>query len=102
MQDRSKILSRLYAKRSIIDGFDFDGMVLEYKIYDVIDPTEVWNINRLVTAARYSDMPKNEKFGYIDEILAKRNYFTRITTGTNRIIYKCNYDDRVILKVAMD
>ena len=100
--NRNKLLGRLYAKRSIVNDFDFDGLMLGYKIYDLINPTEVWNINRLVTAARYSDMPKNEKFGYIDEILAKNHYFTRITTGTNRIVYKCNYDDRVILKVAMD
>lgn len=97
---REAVLNNIYSKKRLIRNFDFDALQhvpLDY----YLTQQEISNIRYLVTSSKYSGTPKNTKLKMIDDILRPKG-FTRITTGTNRAIYKSEYDQSFVLKVAMD
>lgn len=97
---REAVLNNIYFKKRLIRNFDFDALQ-HAPLNCYITEKEVADIRYLVTSAKYSGTPKNTKLKMIDDILRPKG-FTRVTTGTNRAIYKFEYDQSFMLKIAMD
>ena len=58
-------------------------------------------LNKLITSAKYSGMAKEDKFKFMDNILEPRG-FKRAHAGTNRIVYRNEYNDSFLIKIAID
>ena len=58
-------------------------------------------VNMLFTDPEFSTKSKTEKFGILDAILKPRG-FVQFHSGTNRVSYRCLYDDSFLLKIGVD
>lgn len=88
----------LYDKPRIA-GFQFDKLWHPQMSYYISqqDVLEIYNISR---SAKLNALPM-KKYSMVDEILRRRG-FTRLHAGTNRLVYKSEYDDTICLKVGID
>ena len=88
----------LYDKPRIA-GFQFDKLWHPPMSYYITqqDVIEIYNISR---SAKLNALPL-KKYGMVDEIL-KRRGFTRLHAGTNRLVYKSEYDSSICLKIGID
>lgn len=88
----------LYDKPRIA-GFQFDKLWHPPMSYYITqqDIVEIYNISK---SAKLNALPK-KKYSMVDEIL-KRRGFTRLHAGTNRLVYKSEYDSTICLKIAID
>ena len=96
--DRRGVIQMLYDKPRIA-GFQFDKLwhpPMSYYISQQ-DVIEIYNISR---SAKLNALPL-KKYGMVDEIL-KRRGFTRLHAGTNRLVYKSEYDSSICLKIGID
>ena len=96
--DRRDVIQMLYDKPRIA-GFQFDKLWHPSMSYYITqqDVLEIYNISR---SAKLNALPL-KKYGMVDEIL-KRRGFTRLHAGTNRLVYKSEYDSSICLKVGID
>ena len=96
--DRRDVIQMLYDKPRIA-GFQFDKLWHPPMSYYITqqDVLEIYNISR---SAKLNALPL-KKYGMVDEIL-KRRGFTRLHAGTNRLVYKSEYDSSICLKIGID
>ena len=99
MVDRKDIINHLYHKRELVRGFDFDGLS-HPPISMYLTEEDIIRMNRLAMSARLNAKPK-EKYKAMDDIMRCRG-FTRLHAGTNRLVYKSEYDDSIVMKVGID
>ena len=95
---RDQVL-KIYNKKDLIRGFDFDAM-LHQPISFYLTYQDVQELYRIATSAKLSGKPK-KKYELIDSIMEYRG-FTRLHAGTNRLVYKSEYDPTIVLKVGLD
>ena len=98
--DRDMVLKNIYKKKKLIKNFDYDAMT-NIPLCNFISKQDIFILHKLVTSAKYSGMAKEDKFKYMDNILEPRG-FKRYHAGTNRIVYKNEYNDSFLIKVAID
>ena len=99
MVDRKDIINHLYHKRELVRGFDFDGLS-HPPISMYLTEEDIMRLNQLALSARLNAKPK-EKYKAMDDIMRCRG-FTRLHAGTNRLVYKSEYDDSIVMKVGID
>ena len=99
MVDRKDIINHLYHKRELVRGFDFDGLS-HPPISMYLTEEDIIRLNQIALSARLNAKPK-EKYKAMDDIMACRG-FTRLHAGTNRLVYKSEYDDSIVMKVGID
>lgn len=97
--NRSEMLQRLYNKKKLYKGFDYDALwhppISAYMGFD-----DVKRLNQIALSAKLNGRP-HEKYYMMDEIVRPRG-FTRFHAGTNRLVYKSEYDDTFLLKIGID
>jgi len=96
---RIDFVKSLYKKDVPIDEFKFDNL-WAYPLLNYLDQMAIFQLNKIATSVRYQSKPK-QKYKMMDQILNPYG-FRRITSGTNRAIYKHLDDQRIVLKVALD
>lgn len=96
---RIDFIRSLYMKDVPIDEFKFDNLC-SYPLSYYLDPMAIFQLNKIATSVKYQSKPK-QKYAMMDQILNPYG-FRRITSGTNRVIYKQLDDQRIVLKVALD
>lgn len=96
---RIDFIRSLYMKDVPIDEFKFDNLC-SYPLSYYLDPMAIFQLNKITTSVKYQSKPK-QKYAMMDQILNPYG-FRRITSGTNRVIYKQLDDQRIVLKVALD
>ena len=99
MLDRKDIIKHLYQKKELVNGFDFDGLA-HPPISAYLTEGDIIRLNQLALSARLNAKPK-EKYKAMDDIMGRRG-FTRLHAGTNRLVYKSEYDDTIVMKVGID
>ena len=98
--DREQLLNKIYQKKSTDrKGFDFDSL-WHPPISQYLTTQDVQQLNAIALSAKYNARPK-EKYKMMDDILRQRG-FTRFHAGTNRLVYKSEYDSSFVLKVGID
>jgi hypothetical protein len=98
--DRIDQLNNIYNKKKLIKNFDFDAMKNE-PLCNFVSQQDIFTLNKLITSAKYSGMAKEDKFKFMDNILEPRG-FKRAHAGTNRIVYRNEYNDSFLIKIAID
>lgn len=96
---RIDLIRSLYMKDIPIDEFNFDKL-RAYPLLYYLDSMAIARLNKIATSVRYQSKPK-QKYKMMDQILNPYG-FRRITSGTNRAIYKHLDDQSIVLKVALD
>ena len=103
----NKYLDRIYQSPPSEDTSPIDtSLIQEYDSWKVnpllsyVTTGDLSDIKRIASSPRLQSKPK-EKYGLIGEIMKARD-FTFLGGGTNRRVYACNHDPRVVAKVAMD
>lgn len=96
---RIDFVRSLYMKDVPIDEFKFDQLQA-YPLLTYLNPSAIFQLNKIATSVKYQSRPK-QKYKMMDQILNPYG-FRRITSGTNRAIYKHLDDQRIVLKVALD
>jgi hypothetical protein len=97
---RIDILREIYCKKMLIKDFDFDAL-FHVPISHYLTQADVVRLHYLATSAKWSSKSKKEKFAEIDKVMVPRG-FKWFHTGTNRIVYKNEYDHSFLLKIAFD
>ena len=96
---RNEMLQRLYNKKKLYKNFDFDAL-WHPPISAYLGADDVRRMNQIALSAKLNGRP-HEKYHMLDEIVRPRG-FTRFHAGTNRLVYKSEYDDTFLLKVGID
>lgn len=78
----------------------FDRLSLDKNIYQYIWLPDQQKIYDMLKSVSWSKDPKAKK-KEIDNILSKY-WFKRLGCGTNRLVYECSYDPRIVLKVPFE
>ena len=99
MANRNNIINHLYQKKELVNGFDFDSLT-HPPISAYLTEEDIIQLNRLALSARLNAKPK-EKYKAMDDVMRRRG-FTRLHAGTNRLVYKSEYDDTFVMKVGID
>ena len=100
MDERQQIIDKIYHKKeSDRKGFDFDSL-WHPPISQYLSTQDVQQLHAIALSAKYNARPK-EKYKLMDDILKQRG-FTRFHAGTNRLVYKSEYDSSFVLKVGID
>lgn len=94
-----RLLRRVSSNIVNIDDFNFDRMTAP-PLYSMIAPEEVDYIRKLVSSAKYA-AKIDFKYSEIDKILKARG-FVKLSAGTNRVVYRCLFDQSIVLKIAID
>lgn len=84
-------------KRNV--AFNFDALMVN-PLYSYIPQTAIDIIRKAILDPRLSSKIK-QKYALIDGILTTLG-FRKLGCGTNRIVYECLYDDRIVMKIALD
>ena len=96
--NREDVIRMIYDKPRVV-GFQFDKLwhppMLNYISQN--DINEILNISQ---SAKLNAKPI-KKYQMVDEILRRRG-FTRLHAGTNRLVYKNEYDSSFCLKIGID
>ena len=96
--DRRYAIQMLYDKPKIA-GFQFDKLWHTPLSY-YLSQQDIAEIYQISNSAKLNALPI-KKYGMVDEILRRRG-FTRLHAGTNRLVYKSEYDSEICLKVGID
>lgn len=97
---RDAILRGIYSKKRLIRNFDFDAL-WHLPIKNYLSEQDVSSLHYLAVSAKYGGMSTKEKLKLMGQILEPRG-FKFVSTGTNRAIYRCDFDQAFLLKIAMD
>ncbi len=92
-------LNQIYFQKKLYHGFDYDSLY-HPPIKEYLSETDVANLNYIATSAKLNGKSK-EKFRMIDHIMRMRG-FTRFHAGTNRLVYKSEFDSSFVMKVGID
>lgn len=97
--NRSDIISRLQSRAISIDEFNFERLSAP-PIMSMFTQQDLDQLYYIATSARYSGNAQ-KRFKAIDSIMNPRG-FIKLSSGTNRICYRCVSDDSFVVKVAID
>ena len=100
MHARASALNALYSKRKKICNFEWNDLT-HYPISYYLSQSEVGQLRYIATSPKLGGTSKKKKFAMVDNIMRPKG-FIRMTTGTNRMVYRCDYDQSFLLKVAID
>ena len=98
MTREEKIL-KIYNKKKLVNGFDYD-VLLHYPLSYLFHPTDYDQLRYIATSAKLMGKPKL-KYQMIDDVMRYRG-FTKLHAGTNRVVYKSEYDPTIVIKVGFD
>ena len=99
MVDRNYVLDIIKSKDVTIGEFNYDKMTCPpIKLF--FGDYDLQRLYELATSLRYSARPQ-VKYQEIDLIMKSRG-FSKLSAGTNRVVYKCIDDDSFVAKVAVD
>jgi len=96
---RADILKKLYSKKISPLDFHFDNL-MAYPLLSYITIQDIQALNKIATSLKLASKPKL-KYQEMDNILNPKG-FKRMTSGTNRAVYKYLEDQTIVLKVALD
>lgn len=99
MIDRNYILDIVRSKDVTIDEFNYDKLTCP-PIRAYFSDYDLQRLYEIATSLRYSAKPQ-VKYQEIDIIMKSRG-FTKLSAGTNRVVYKCIENDTFVAKVAAD
>lgn len=96
---RNDLIDRMTARKMQFDELYFDNLTAP-PLYSLLPPTTVQDLYHIAHSVKYSgNIPK--KFKMISE-LVKPYGFIKMSSGTNRLVYR-HYDvDTIVLKTAID
>lgn len=97
--NRSDVISRLQSRAVSIDEFNFERLSAP-PIMSMFTQQDLDQLYYIATSARYSGNAQ-KRFKAIDSIMNPRG-FIKLSSGTNRICYRCVSDDSFVVKVAID
>ena len=97
--DRSSVIDRLQSRIMSIDDFNFDRLSAP-PLYSLLSQQDIDKLYSVAHSIRYSGNPA-KKYKMIDSVLKPRG-FTKLSAGTNRVVYKHVEFDNIVLKVAYD
>lgn len=98
--DRQDVIKRLlYPKCKTASEFNYDNLIVN-PLLSYISMQDIMQLNKIATSIKYSSKPK-EKYAMIDNIMSRIG-FKKMASGTNRVVYRCLNDYRVIIKIAID
>ena len=97
--DRSGAIDRLQSRIMSIDDFNFDRLSAP-PLYSLLSQQDIDKLYSVAHSIRYSGNPA-KKYKMIDSVLKPRG-FTKLSAGTNRVVYKHTEFDNIVLKVAYD
>ena len=100
IQMRAASLAAIYGKHKKIENFDWDGL-LHPPIAAYLSQKDIDDLRYIATSPRLGGTSKKKKFKMMDNILNPKG-FIRMTAGTNRVIYRCDFDQSFLFKVAID
>ena len=89
---RAEEIEKVYNKKRLVRNFDFEGIWHE-PISRYLTPFDLKQLYYIATSPKFNAKPKT-KFLEMDKIMLMRG-FTRFASGTNRIVYKSEYDASV-------
>lgn len=92
-------LNSIFNKQQSQDEFNFDSLVGP-GVYNYFTPMDIQNLHNIATSLKYSANIK-AKYQAFDLIMQTRG-FKRFAGGTNRVVYKCLDNPRIVAKVAID
>ena len=96
--DREGVIQMLYNKPRVV-GFQFDKL-WHPSMLNYISQSDIGEILSISQSAKLNAQPL-KKYQMVDEVLRKRG-FTRLHAGTNRLVYKNEYDSSFCLKIGID
>ena len=96
--DREGVIQMLYNKPRVV-GFQFDKL-WHPSMLNYISKSDIGEILSISQSAKLNAQPL-KKYQMVDEVLRKRG-FTRLHAGTNRLVYKNEYDSSFCLKIGID
>lgn len=96
---RDELLKKIYSKKKLVRNFDYDGL-WHAPISSYLSKYDLDALYKVAKSARLSAKPK-EKFKAMDDIMRSRG-FTRFASGTNRVVYKSEFDASILMKVGLD
>lgn len=97
--DRNVIIDRVQSKTTTIDEFNFDKLIAP-PLCSLLSMEDIDKLYYIATSVKYSGNAR-KKYKAIDDILKPRG-FTKLGSGTNRVVYKFLEDSRFVLKIAVD
>lgn len=97
--DRNAIIDRVQSKTTTIDEFNFDKLIAP-PLCSLLSMEDIDKLYYIATSVKYSGNAR-KKYKAIDDILKPRG-FTKLGSGTNRVVYKFLEDSRFVLKIAVD
>ena len=99
MIDRNYVLDIVKSRDITVGEFNYDKLFCP-PIKFFFGDYDLQRLYELATSLRYSARPQ-VKYQEIDLIMKSRG-FSKLSAGTNRVVYKCIDDDRFVAKVAVD
>ena len=98
---RNSVLQRLYTRPyQQNDKFDWDKLTHAPISYYLTEP-EVTYINNIAVSAQYGGIGVKRKIDMLNAVLKPKG-FILMATGTNRVVYRCDYDQSFVLKIGFD
>ena len=94
------ILSKLYAKKVDPMKFQFDLIQPPAQLESIFDRWELDELYTIASSIKYATKSQMKR-KRINEILERRA-FKRLGSGTNRVVYRFEYDTSFIVKIALD
>lgn len=96
--DREGVIQMIYNKPRVV-GFQFDKL-WHPPMLNYISQSDIGEILSISQSVKLNAQPL-KKYQMVDGILYKRG-FTRLHAGTNRLVYKNEYDSSFCLKIGID
>ena len=96
---RVRRLLKLYGLHNKEYVFDYDS-IWHSGINTILSNYDLMELYRIITSARLNALIQ-KKMKLIDSVMRSRG-FIRFGSGTNRVCYKSDYDQGILLKVALD
>ena len=98
IQMRAASLAAIYGKHKKIENFDWDGLI-HLPIAAYLSQKDIDDLRYIATSPRLGGTSKKKKFKMMDNILNLKG-FIRMTAGTNRVIYRCDFDQSFRFKIS--
>ena len=97
---RSDAIKAIYFRNKLIHNFDWDGLV-HYPISAYLNQSDIASLNYIAVSAKLGGTSKKKKIEMMKQILGPKG-FIYMTAGTNRVVFRCDFDQSFLLKIAMD
>lgn len=97
--NRNAVISRIQSRTLTIDEFNFDKLIA-LPLYSLLTVDDINKLYQIATSVKYSGNAR-KKYKAIDDVLKPRG-FTKLGSGTNRVVYKFLEDSSFVIKVAYD